>query len=264
MSIISIVYYLIGAFMVASGVISGVMFVAEMFRSMHAMREHCSSLEKELKDNEQQLADGMKILHKRCSAMEDEITSNKHKHNKKIAELQKDIVGISEHAMMYMQENIDAVYATAQQNKKRIEELYELVAEIKDQVAQNHEYILDRIRNLDVEESNKEIEATKESIKLIDRRLVEMRSRITVVETRSEHNVEKTDDVIECLSLLQERIAATEESTEQISDINGFLGALHERLMANEDKTERMRNSLRVPNFDSAAMDFQKKYQFGF
>jgi hypothetical protein len=227
------------------------MFVAEMFRSMHAMREHCSSLEKEIvamrADNEQRVAD----VHRRCAAMEDEMTSNKHKHKKAIAELQKLIAGISEHTMMYMQENIDAVYATAQENKTKISEIYAEIYDCNALVDRRLVDAKDRMSEIE-KELIKRADEDHERIKLIDRRLVEMKSRIIVVETRSEHTVEKTDNLLECLSLLRERITTTEESTKQIGDINEFISILHERLMINEEETNKHRAVLQQRGLSAA------------
>jgi hypothetical protein len=109
-----------------------------------------------------------------------------------------------------------------------------------------------------------------ECIKLIDRRLVEMKSRITSVEPKAERALEQNEDIFECMSLLRERISATEESTKQIGDINEFISILHERLMINEEETNKHRAVLQQRGLRAAShFDPSENYQrhrdnFGF
>ena len=156
-----------------------------------------------------------------------------------------DIAGMSEHLMMPLQESIEDLYAKEKKAK----------------------------------EDRKE---SRNNLKLLDRCILEMRSRITVVETRSERTVEKTDDILECLSLLQERIAANEESAKLVAELKDFVSHLHELSMAGDEKmghlnteTNKLRTVVSILQQRASAPtggrrnplmeeDYQQKYNFGF
>jgi chromosome segregation ATPase len=241
MSLLTALYYILGLIVAFAVVSASIMFTVELFHHIQLMADRCDTLEKELK----KYKSALKTLEADMVATRADVAITKADIVATRADVETakaDIAGMSEHMMMPLQESIEDLYA-------------------KDKKAK---------------EDRKE---TRNSMKLLDRCMVEMRSRITVVETRSEHTVEKTDDILECLSLLQERIAANEESAKLVAELKDFVRHLHERGLASDEKMERLKtetNKLRAVLQQRASVptggrriplmeeDYQQKYNFGF
>ena len=203
MSILTAIYYILGLIVAFVVISATVMFTIELFHHMQLIADRCDTLEKELKKYKAAL----KTFEAHAEIMKADmgaLSSGAETMKADIASLSADIAGMSEHMMMSLQESIEDLYAREKKAK----------------------------------EDRKE---SRNSMKLLDRCMVEMRSRITVVESRSEQTVEKTDDILECLSLLQERIAANEESAKTVAEIKDFVRHLHERGLASDDKMERLK-----------------------
>lgn len=246
MSILTAVYYILGLIVAFAAVSASIMFTVELFHHLQLITDRCDMLEKELK---------------KCKAT--------------LKTFEADIVATRADTDI-MKANIVATRADADIMKANI-------VAINADVAGTMMSLQESIEDLYAKE--KKAKEDRNSMKLLDRCIMEMRSRITVVETRSEHTVEKTDDILECLSLLQERIAANEESAKTVAELKDFVGHLHELGMAGNDKTERLKietNKLRtvVSILQQRASaptggrnvglpldlteDYHQKYNFGF
>jgi chromosome segregation ATPase len=244
MSLLTALYYIIGLIVAFATVSATVMFTVELFHHMQLITDRCDTLEKELK----KCKSALKTFEADVAITKADIVATNANiaiTNANVETVKADIAGMSEHMMMPLQESIEDLYAKEKKAK----------------------------------EDRKE---SRNNLKLLDRCMVDMRSRITVVETRSEHTVEKTDDILECLSLLQERIAANEESAKLVAELKDFVSHLHELSMAGDEKMERLKtetNKLRavvsilqqraseptggrrIPLMEE---DYQQKYNFGF
>ena len=248
MSLITALYYILGLIVAFAVVSASIMFTVELFHHIQLMADRCDTLEKELK----KYKSALKTLEADMVATRADVAITKADIVATRADLaiakadvettKADIAGMSEHLMMPLQESIEDLYAKEKKAK----------------------------------EDRKE---SRNNLKLLDRCMLEMRSRITVVETRSEHTVEKTDDILECLSLLQERIAANEESAKLVSELKDFVSHLHELSMAGDEKIGHLKtetNKLRAVVQQRASAptggrrnplmeeDYQQKYNFGF
>lgn len=186
MSIVSIAFYLIGAFAVAAVVILPVVFVAEMFRSMHAIREHCSLLEKELNamkdDHEKRVSESIKSLNERCSTMEED--------------QRKQIAGMS-----LLQERNDTT-------EKNIDEIYECLGLIDGRLVE----MKDRVS---------ETEKIQENVKRIDLSIADIKSKMEdIIECMcllqerveaTEESTQQLDAINKCIGMLHELAVDTEE-----------------------------------------------------
>jgi chromosome segregation ATPase len=242
MSLLTALYYIIGLIVAFATVSATVMFTVELFHHMQLITDRCDTLEKELK----KCKAALKTFEADVAITKADIVAtnaNIEITNANVETVKADIAGMSEHMMMPLQESIEDLYAKEKKAK----------------------------------EDRKE---SRNNLKLLDRCMVDMRSRITVVETRSEHTVEKTDDILECLSLLQERIAANEESAKLVAELKDFVSHLHELSMAGDEKmghlkteTNKLRTIVSILQQRASAStggrsplmeDYQQKYNFGF
>jgi chromosome segregation ATPase len=251
MSLLTALYYIIGLIVAFATVSAFIMFTVELFHHMQLITDRCDTLEKELK----KCKAALKTFEADVAITKADIVATNANivvvnadaaiTKADMVSVKADIAGMSEHMMMSLQESIEDLYAKEKKAK----------------------------------EDRKE---SRNNLKLLDRCMLEMRSRITVVETRSEHTVEKTDDILECLSLLQERIAANEESAKLVAELKDFVSHLHELSMAGDEKmghlkteTNKLRTVVSILQQRASAPtegrriplmeeDYQQKYNFGF